>query len=129
VNEEGWAHASLLSVGEVLALPNAKIRFAISPRSSTTGNLLRDGRLTIVIPFEKGVCEMRLRAQQIHREIEGVPLTFFEAQVESIRHLVAAYADVVSGETFSLHEPQAVFERWDRQVAALRSLSEASESK
>lgn len=122
VNEEGWSHASLLSAGEVLALPNARIRFAISPRSSTTANLLRDGRLTIVVPFEKGVCEMRMRAQQIDKEIEGVPLTFFEAHVESIRHLVATYADVVSGETFSLHEPQAVFERWDRQIAALRSL-------
>ena len=124
VNEEGWSHASLLSVGEVLALPNARIRFAISPRSSTTANLLRDGRVTMVVPFEKGVCEMRMRSQQINREIEGVPLTFFEAHVESIRHLVAAYADVVSGETFSLHEPQAVFERWDRQIAALRSLFE-----
>jgi Pyridoxamine 5'-phosphate oxidase len=123
VNEEGWAHASLLSVGEVLALPNAKIRFAISPRSSTTANLLRDGRLTMVIPFEKGVCEMRLRSQQINnQEIEGVPLTFFEAQVESIRHLVSAYADILSGETFSLHEPHAVFARWDKQIAALRSL-------
>lgn len=122
VNEEGWAHASLLSVGEVLALPNAKIRFAISGRSSTTANLLRDGRLTMVIPFEKGVCEMRMRSQQIDKEIEGVTLTFFEARIESIRHLVSAYADVVSGETFSLHEPQAVFARWDKQIAALRSL-------
>ena len=122
VNEEGWAHASLLSAGEVLALPNAKIRFALSPRSSTTANLLRDGRVTMVIPFEKGVCEMRMRAQPINKEVEGVPLTFFEAQIESIRHLVSAYADVVSGETFSLHEPDAVFERWYRQIAALRSL-------
>lgn len=85
VNEEGWAHASLLSVGEVLALPNAKIRFAISPRSRTTANLLRDGRLTMVIPFEKGVCEMRMRSQQIDKEIEGVPLTFS-------RHMSKAFA-------------------------------------
>lgn len=122
VNEEGWAHASLLSVGEVLALPNAKIRFAISPRSSTTANLLRDGRLTMVIPFEKGVCEMRMRSQQIDKAIKDIPLSFFEAHVETIRHLVSAYADVLSGETFSLHEPDAVFARWDRQIAALRSL-------
>ncbi|BAU12999.1 hypothetical protein LEP3755_35350 [Leptolyngbya sp. NIES-3755] len=122
VNEEGWAHASLLSVGEVLALPDAKIRFAISPHSSTTTNLLRDGRVTMVIPFDRGVCEMRLRSRPIHKEIEGIPLSFFEAQIESIRHLVSAYADVESGETFSLHEPQAVFGRWDRQIAALRSL-------
>lgn len=122
VNEEGWSHASLLSVGEVLALPNARIRFAIFPRASTTANLLRNGRVTMDIPFDKGVCEMRMRAKQLNQEIEGVPLTFFEAQIESIRHLFSTYADVLSGEAFSLHEPQTVFERWDRQIAALRSL-------
>jgi hypothetical protein len=68
------------------------------------------------------MCEMRMRAQQINKEIEGVPLTFFEAQVESIRQHVATYADVLSGVTFSLHEPHAVFARWDKQIAALRSL-------
>jgi hypothetical protein len=65
--------------------------------------------------------EMRMRAQQINQEIEGVPLTFFEARVESIRQHVATYADVLSGVTFSLHEPQTVFARWE-QIAALRSL-------
>lgn len=122
VDKEGWPHASLLSAGEFLALPNGRIRFAIFPKSSTAGNLLRDGRLTLTVPFEKGMCEMRMRAQQINKEIEGVPLTFFEAYVESIRQHVARYADVLSGVTFSLHEPHAVFARWDRQIAALRSL-------
>lgn len=122
VDKEGWPHASLLSVGEVLALSNGRIRFALFPKSSTTGNLLRDGRLTLTVPFEKGMCEMRMRAQQIDKEIEGVPLTFFEAYVESMRQHVAVYADVLSGVTFSLHEPDAVFARWDKQIAALRSL-------
>ncbi len=122
VDEEGWPHASLLSVGEVLALPDAKIRFAIFPKSSTTANLLRDGRLTLTVPYEKGMCEMRMRAQHLNKEIEGVPLSFFEAEVLSIRQHVAVYADVLTGVTFSLHEPQAVFARWDKQIAALRSL-------
>jgi hypothetical protein len=63
-----------------------------------------------------------LPSKPIDREIEGVPLTFFETNVESIRHLVAMYADVMSSETSSLHESQAVFGRWHRQIAALRSL-------
>ncbi|MGF1936327.1 MAG: hypothetical protein RM347_018390 [Nostoc sp. ChiQUE02] len=33
------------------------------------------------------------------------------------RQHVAVYADVLSGVTFSLHEPQAVFARWDKQIA------------
>lgn len=122
VDKEGWPHASLLSVGEVLALPDGRIRFAIFPKSTTTENLLRDGRLTLTVPFEKGMCEMRMRAQQINREVEGVPLTFFEARIESIRQHVATYADVLSGVTFCLHDPQTVFARWDKQIAALHSL-------
>jgi hypothetical protein len=31
------------------------------------------------------------------------------------------YADVTSGITFSLHEPQAILRRWERQIAALRA--------
>ena len=53
-----------------------------------------------------------------------MPLAFFEATVETTRVHVAPYAAVVSGLTFALHEPQAVLPRWQRQIAALRALSE-----
>jgi hypothetical protein len=36
---------------------------------------------------------------------------------------VAPYADVTSGISFALHEPSAVLDRWQRQIAALRALS------
>jgi hypothetical protein len=48
-------------------------------------------------------------------------LAFFEAEVETVRQHIAPYADVTGGITFSLHEPQAVLPRWQRQIAALRA--------
>jgi hypothetical protein len=121
VDSDGWPHAALLSPGEVLALDSRRIRIAMFPKSGTAENLRRDGRLTLTLPFEKGLCEMRMRAHQIKKEVEGVPLHFFEATVEDVRKHVVPYADVLTGVTYSLHEGQTVLERWSRQIAALRS--------
>ena len=44
-----------------------------------------------------------------------------EAEVETTRIHRAPYATVTSGTTFALNEPQAVFGRWQRQIAALRA--------
>jgi hypothetical protein len=55
----------------------------------------------------------------------GVPLAFFEAKPQATGHHEVPYADVKSGVTFSLHDPEAVLARWRRQIAALRDLSAA----
>jgi hypothetical protein len=123
VDPEGWPHAALLSAGDVLALPNGRIRFAIFPHSGTAANLIRDGRLTLSMSLEGGMCELRMRARKCDQGPQEVPLAFFEAEVERVRMHVAPYADVTSGISFALHEPSAVLARWRRQIAALRALS------
>jgi hypothetical protein len=123
VDPEGWPHAALLSAGDVLALPNGRLRFALFPNSGTAANLVRDGRLTLSLSLEGGMCELRLRARQCGQGTLEVPLAFFEAEVERVRVHVAPYADVTSGISFALHEPSAVLARWQRQLAALRALS------
>jgi hypothetical protein len=50
-----------------------------------------------------------------------VPLACFEGQVEAVREYVAPYAEVATGITFALHDPDTVLERWRRQIAALRA--------
>jgi pyridoxamine 5'-phosphate oxidase-like protein len=123
VDPEGWPHAALLSAGDVLALPNRRLRFAIFPNSGTAANLVRDGRLTLSMSLDGGMCELRMRARKCGQGTPEVPLAFFEAEVEHVRVHVAPYADVTSGISFALHEPSAVLERWRRQIAALRALS------
>jgi hypothetical protein len=123
VDAEGWSHAALLSAGDVQALPNGRIRLAIFANSGTAANLVRDGRLTLSMSLDGGMCELRLRARQCGQGPQELPLAVFEAEVERVRVHVAPYADVTSGISFALHDPSAVLARWQRQIAALRALS------
>ena len=120
VDAEGWPHAALLSAGDVLAVPPDRIRFVIFPESGTTANLARDGRITLTLSLDGGMCELRLRARRLDNASDDVPLAFFEAALESARVHAAPYADVTTGITFALHDPVSVRPRWERQIAALR---------
>jgi hypothetical protein len=121
VDAAGWPHASLLSAGDMLAMPSGRIRFVIFPQSATAANLARDGRVTLTLSLDGGMCELRMRARRFAEFSSEVPLTCFEAELESARMHVAPYASVTGGITFKLHEPQAVLPRWQRQIAALRA--------
>ena len=121
VDPDGWPHAALLSAGDMVVIPPRRIRLALFPRSSMTSNLEREGRLTISLSHDGGICELRLRSRRLPHSSADVPLAFFEAEVETVRQHIAPYADVKGGVTFSLHDPQAVLPRWQRQIAALRA--------
>ena len=123
VDAAGWPHASLLSAGDMVVMPPDRLRFVIFPQSATTANLVRDGRLTLTLALDGGMCELRLRARQLTHSSPDVPLAFFEAEVETARTHIAPYADVTNGITFALHDPQAVLPRWQRQIAAMRAAS------
>jgi hypothetical protein len=123
VDAAGWPHASLLSAGDMIALPSGRIRFALFPQSAAAANLARDQRITLTLSLDGGMCELRMRAQRLAHSSPDVPLALFEAEVEATRTHVAPYAAVTSGITFALHQPQAVLPRWQRQIAALRAAS------
>ncbi len=106
----------------MLALPGGRIRLAIHPGSSTAANLARDGRLTLTMPVGRGLCELWMHAKELDVKSADVPLAFFEAGLRNVRYHEAPYADVTSGVTFSLHDPEAVLERWQKQIAALRQV-------
>jgi hypothetical protein len=121
IDAAGWPHAALLSAGDMVALPSGRIRFALFPQSTTTENLARDGRLTLTLSLDGGMCELRLRARRLANSSPDVPLAFFEAEVDAARTHVAPYAKITNGIVFSLNEPEAVLPRWNRQIAALRA--------
>jgi hypothetical protein len=56
VDADGWPKAALLTPGDVLALPNGRFRFAIFAGSGTAANLARDGRLTLSMALDGGMC-------------------------------------------------------------------------
>lgn len=121
VDPAGWPHAALLSAGDAVVLASGKVRFAIFAQSSTVANLERDGRLTITLSVDGGMCDLRLRAHRLSSTATKAPLALFEAEIESVRTHVAPYAALTSGVTFSLHEPSTVLPRWQRQIAELRA--------
>ena len=123
VDPDGWPKAALLTAGDVLALPNGRFRFAIFADSGTAANLARDGRLTLSLVLDGGMCSLRMRARKCSQGIPEFSLAIFEAQVERVRLHVAPYADVSSGISFTLHEPSAVLARWRREIAALQAAS------
>jgi hypothetical protein len=123
VDPDGWPKAALLSAGDVLALSDRRLRLAIFAKSGTAANLERDGRLTLSMALDGGMCSLRLHARRCDQGMPELSLAFFEAEIERVRMHVAAYADVTAGLTFALHDPPAVMDRWQRQIAALRAVS------
>lgn len=120
---DGWPRAILLTAGEMLVLPDGSMRFAVFRESGTAANLLRDGRLTLSLSLDRGVCEVRLRATPCNRQVPQGPLAYFRAEADGARMHVVDYADVTSGVTFAVHDPAAVLARWQQQLAALREVS------
>ncbi|MDN5914246.1 MAG: pyridoxamine 5'-phosphate oxidase family protein [Pseudonocardia sp.] len=120
VDIDGWPHATLLSAGDMVALPPDRLRLLIYPQSTTTANLTRDGRLALTLSVDGGMGEVRLRARRLDPPPE-VDLAMFEAIAESVRFHRAPYADVTTGVTFAVHDPETVLARWERQVDAMRA--------
>jgi len=73
--------------------------------------------------FDGGMCSLRLRARKCGQDMPELSFAFFEADIERVRLHKASYADVTGGISFALHEPTAVLERWNREIAALRAIS------
>lgn len=121
IDAEGWPHAALLSAGDMLATPSGNIRFALFPQSGIAANLARDGRLTLTLSLDGGMCEFKMHARRLNHSSKDVQLAFFEAEIEAVRRHVAPYATVTGGITFSLHDPDTVLPRWTRQIEALRA--------
>lgn len=123
IDADGWPQAALLTAGDVLILPDGRLRFAIPMNSGTAANLARDNRFTFGFAIDGGMCSVRLRARKCEQGTQEMPLAFFETEVERVRMHFAPGADVVCGITFALREPSAVIDRWQRQIATLRAVS------
>jgi hypothetical protein len=120
VDAEGWPHASLLSAGDMLAMPSGRIRFVVFAQSTTTANLARDNRVTITLSLDGGMCELRMRCRRLAHASPDTPLALFEAEPVEVRMHKAPYATVSGGVTYALHEPQSVLQRWQKQIDAMR---------
>ena len=95
IDADGWPQAALLTAGDVLILPDGRLRFAIPMNSGTAANLARDNRFTFGFAIDGGMCSVRLRARKCEQGTQEMPLAFFETEVERVRMHFAPGADVV----------------------------------
>jgi hypothetical protein len=107
-------------VGEIIALPSKRLRFAMFAQSGTVTNLARDSRLTLSLALGGAMHELWMHARRLEHVDLKEPLAMFEAEIETSRVHVAPYAALTSGITFALRDADEVLPRWQRQIAALR---------
>ncbi len=85
LDEKDWPYAAMLSFLEVIATDRENIRFAPWNNSSTTANLRRNGKATLLIVDEGLACYIQGTATELAREMEGFAgMAKINLRIESI---------------------------------------------
>jgi hypothetical protein len=123
----GWPHLALVSYGEVVAVDCRRLRLALYRTSGTSGNLRRNGRLTLGLlgPGMAYYVKALARAQQ--DPMDGfVHLARFEAMVQAVlvdqgREDVEPGVRLTGGITFDPgRRREEAIRDWQSVVDALR---------
>ena len=125
LGEEGWPHAAMVSVGEIVARADGRCAVALWDGTRTTSNLLRTGRATLLAVLAENAVRARLRleaAPEVAALSDPVALRCFSGTIDDAVAETAPYARVVDGLRFVLHEPESVLPRWRATREALRRL-------
>jgi Pyridoxamine 5'-phosphate oxidase len=125
IDQDGWPHASLLSVGEIVAVDASHLNLAVYSKASTAKNIERNGKVSLSMVHDRALWEVILDAKLVSGPEAGAKLALFKAQVKNVRVHRVDYADVLSSVTYSLHDKAAVVDRWKSQIADLRALMAA----
>jgi hypothetical protein len=123
VDENGWPHVALLSVGEIIATDPHTLRAGLWLHSTTSKNLGRDSRTVLAMVANGNGYYLRLGARRgpdLDLGSDG-RLAFFLLDIEDVLEDAADYASLTSGVTFQLKHPEQVVPRWQHTVDALRA--------
>jgi hypothetical protein len=119
---DGWPHVAMLSAGEVLATGPREVRLALWPGTSTTANLESRGLGLLMVVADGTSYYARLAARRgTDLLVTAGRRAFFVATVEEVLQDSVGYAEITSGITFRLNEPEKVVPAWEEAVAAMRS--------
>ena len=126
VDEKGWPYAAILSYLEVIAPDRNTIRLAPWSNSTTTANLRRNAKATLVVIEEDLAYYIQGSAAELHREMEGFPgMAKIHVKIESILQDKAldyeGSARITTGVRFENPQMDAAYiERGRKVLAALR---------
>lgn len=126
VGEDGWPHAAMVSIGEVVVRADGRCAIALWEDTRTTTNLLRTGQATLLTVLSERAVRATLRLSAVTEDAPAaetaVPLRCFVGTIGEAVADTAPYARVADGVRFVLHEPASVLPRWHATRATLRRL-------
>jgi hypothetical protein len=126
VGEDGWPHAAMVSIGEVVVRADGRCAIALWEGTRTTTNLLRTGQATLLTVLSERAVRATLRLSAVTEPAPvaepAVPLRCFVGSVEEAVAETAPYARLTNGIRFVLDEPATVLPRWQATRATLRRL-------
>ncbi|MBA4549071.1 pyridoxamine 5'-phosphate oxidase family protein [Thermoactinomyces intermedius] len=121
VSEDGWPHAAMVSVGEMVALNQEELRIALWPKTHTVANLKRTKQATLVAVHKGKVHYVRLAIKPLPALKDAKHnRERFQAKVVSVKEDTAKYAKITSGIRFALYDPESVVRRWTETVSELK---------
>ncbi|WP_211747622.1 pyridoxamine 5'-phosphate oxidase family protein [Paenibacillus sp. Marseille-Q4541] len=121
VNEDGYPHSAMISVGELVACDAFTFRIALWPGTMTTMNLIRSQKAQLVI-IDQGLVYY-IKIQTVHLPPVNSDIHTrerFSAHIHALKIDQAKYARIESGIQVKLLNPDSVIKRWQEQVDALK---------
>jgi hypothetical protein len=119
---DGWPHLAMLSVGEVVAMSSREVRLALWPQSTATDNLTANGQAMLALVLDGAGYYVRVQAtRRPDLHLRTGRLAYFTTVVAEVLEDRAPYAELRSGITYALKDPDGVFPRWQATVAAVRA--------
>jgi len=127
VDAAGFPHPALLSFGEVVALDARRIGLATYADSTTTNNMRRNGRLTLLLVEAEGTYYIKGTVRERPGGLDGFPgLAQWKMHIEQVledgtRSDIEGEARIASGIRFGAGAGEAaLLKQWEAVVAALR---------
>ena len=126
LDEKGWPYVAMLSHLEVIATDRQNVRIAPWNNSTTTANLRRDGKVTLIVVDEEMACYIQGTASELSRDLDGFPgMAKINLRIESILEDKAldyeGAARVTTGIRFENPDMDTAYvERGRKILAALR---------
>jgi hypothetical protein len=122
VRDDDWPHLAMLSVGEVIALDERRLRLAVWPDSTSASNLAARLRMTLAAVLAPASYLVRASVRplgDLRTPLSG-RLAAFEATVEEVAVDEAPYAVLEAGIRYRLTDVEATLRRWAELRSALR---------
>lgn len=114
---------ALLSLGEVIAIDSTDVRLALWPSSNTTKELEHFGVATMQFIHGGAAWHVRLRCERVKDElVEDGRQASFRCRVEDVLEDRVAYAELLDGIRFKLHDSEKVLVRWRSAHEQLRRI-------